>query len=238
MGNKVTPVGFRIGFTKEWKSCWWAKDGLYRTLFLEGYKIKRIIKEELDVFNIEDVLIERALEIINIFIYCPDPGIVIGKDGERINELDSLLNSIFKKKMRINVCKVHNKNLSAPSIMAFIRDKIDERVSYKRAVKQAMNVAMESHAEGIKVIISGRIGGAEIARSEKFTQGKIPAHTLRANIDFCSGVVETVYGTLGLKVWVYKGEVYKNSQPLLTIPQEPTRKNEKKNVREKYYPKR
>jgi small subunit ribosomal protein S3 len=154
---------------------------------------------------------------------------VIGKDGERIKNLSSLLENIFKKRIQINVCKITNKNLSASNMGAFIKDKIIERIPYKRAIKQSMNMGMESHAEGVKILISGRIGGAEIARSEKFTQGKVPTHTLRSNIDYCFDVAKTEYGTLGIKVWIYKGELYRNDQPLLVIPQESSQKNKKEN---------
>ena len=228
MGNKVSPIGFRIGFSKEWKSCWYAKKN-YSDLFLEDYKIKNVVQKQLMVFNPEKIVVERILNNITVYIYCCDPGLVIGKDGERIKNLSSLLESIFKKRIQVNVCKVNNKNLSASNMGAFIKDKIIERIPYKRAIKQSMNMGMESHAEGVKILISGRIGGAEIARSEKFTQGKVPTHTLRSNIDYCFDVAKTEYGTLGIKVWIYKGELYRNDQPLLVIPRESSQKNERKN---------
>jgi small subunit ribosomal protein S3 len=229
MGNKVSPVGFRIGFLKPWGSCWFADEIGYDSLFLEDYKIKEVIKKQLMVFNIEKIIIERILNSVTVYIYCCDPGIVIGKDGERIKSLNSLLVNVFKKVMQINVCKTRNKNLSAANIVSFIKEKIRDRIPYKRAIKQAMNMAVDSHAAGIKVIISGRIGGAEIARSEKFTHGRVPTHTLRASIDYCFGPAETVYGTLGIKVWIYKEELYKYDYPLLVVPQESQQKNEKKN---------
>ena len=229
MGNKVSPVGFRIGFLKPWESCWYADDVGYHTLFLEDYKIKEIIKKQLIVFNIEKIIIERILDSVTIYIYCCDPGIVIGKDGERIQNLNSVLVNAFKKVMQVNVCKIPNKNLFAANIVSFIKEKIRDRAPYKRAIKQAMNMAVDSHAAGVKVIISGRIGGAEIARSEKFAHGRVPTHTLRANIDYCFGTAETVYGTLGIKVWIYKEELYRYDQPLLVAPQESSQKNEKRN---------
>lgn len=218
MGNKVNPTGFRVGFSKGWNSCWFAHNSVFKDFFAEDYKLKITIRECLKGIFLTNIVIERVFGSITVYIECQEPGLIIGKDGERIKKLNNDIERIFKKKIQINVIETRNKSLNAKIIVDTIANKINERIPYKRVVKQCMESVMASRAEGIKVLISGRIGGAEIARNEKFCLGKVSNHTLRSDIDYFYSTAETVYGTLGIKVWIANGESYRNNLPLLFVP--------------------
>lgn len=217
MGNKVNPIGFRIGFLKGWNNCLFCKKNDYAETFFKDCKIKNYIKEQLSNIVLTNVCIERVLDNVTVYVECPEPGIIIGKNGEKIKSLSMNLEKTFKENIAVNILETKNKSLNAKVIVASISEKINNRIPYKRAIKQNMDTTMAARAEGVKVLISGRLGGAEIARKETYCLGKISNHTLKTDIDYYCGSAETVYGTIGIKVWVNKGNFLQNKKPLLCV---------------------
>ena len=217
MGQKVNPISFRTGITEQWKYCWFAKDDdTYGNMVGISAKIKSYINNFYKEKNITKIRIEFNFNIIIILIRCQNISLIIGEKGKKINLLTSNLEKIFKCQVQINAEKEDQKTLGASSLCVSLTNQINNRVLYKKAIKQALSTASNLRYPGIKIIIKGRLGGAEIARREKFTSGKIPAHTLRANIDYNCCAIETIYGTLGLKIWIYKNDVYEKPKILLT----------------------
>lgn len=208
MGQKVNPNGFRLGVTHSWKSTWFAKGKKYRQNFLEDTLIRRYINQRLPDAGISQVDIERNKKT-SLSIHTSKPGVIIGKQGAAIEELRKDLEKRFGGSFEVNIQEIRNPDADAQVIAETIQGQIQRRMPYRRAAKMAVEKAMQSGAQGIKVMVSGRLNGAEIARSDQFKEGNIPLQTLRANVEFARRDAKTGYGTIGIKVWVYKGMVFR-----------------------------
>jgi small subunit ribosomal protein S3 len=207
MGNKIHPIGFRLGITRDWESRWYAGKKQYRHLLLEDLQIRDYLTKELYPAGLARVDIERAADNVAVSVHVAKPGVVIGRGGEKIKVLRDALAKLTGKNVALNVQEIHNPNLSAPLVAQRVAEQIERRFAVRRAIKQAVQRVMESGAKGAKVIVSGRIGGAEQARTEWAAEGRIPLQTLRANIDYGFALARTTYGVLGVKAYVFLGEV-------------------------------
>lgn len=207
MGQKVHPIGFRLGVVKGWQSRWYAERD-YKDLLAEDLMLRKTIQRELANAAISRIEIERAAaNQVSVTIHTAKPGIVIGKSGEKVDRLRAELEAKTKKRVRLNIVEIRQPELDAYLVGRSIAEQLEKRVSFRRAMKQAVQKTMRANAKGIRVIVGGRLGGAEIARSEKEVEGKIPLHTLRANIDYGVTEAHTTFGVIGIKVWIYKGDV-------------------------------
>lgn len=207
MGQKVNPKGLRIGIIKDWDAKWYA-DRNYVELLHEDLKIRKFVKNKLFQAGISNIEIERAANNrVKITIFTAKPGIVIGRGGTEVEALRKELEKMTKKQVNINIQEVKKPELDAQLVAENIAAQLERRVTFRRAMKQSVSRTLRMGAEGIKVQVSGRLGGAEIARSEWYSEGKVPLHTLRADIDYGFAEANTTYGKLGVKVWIYKGEV-------------------------------
>lgn len=206
MGQKTHPLGFRLGITKDWLSRWYA-EGKYGELVQEDLRLRKLIGNRLGDAGLARIEIERSSNQLTITIHTAKPGIVIGKGGQRVDELRAQLEQLTGKKVRLNIQEIRQPELEAVLVAKGIAEQIERRVSYKRAIKQAVTRTMQRGAKGVKVLASGRLGGAEMSRRELERSGRVPLHTLRADIDY--GFVEalTTFGRIGIKVWIYKGEL-------------------------------
>lgn len=211
MGQKVNPNGFRIGITKTWPSNWFARGAKYRTLFLEDVKIRRYLDKRLPDAGVVSVAIERDKRT-SLVIHTSKPGVVIGKQGAAIEKLKTDLEKEFGSKFDVNIQEVRNPDVEPAVIAETIQQQIQRRMPYRRAAKMAIEKAIQGGAKGIKVQVSGRLNGADIARSEIFKDGNIPLQTLRADVTYCRRGALTTYGIIGVKVWIYKGMVFKKIQ--------------------------
>ena len=209
MGHKVHPVGFRLGFIAEWQAKWFAsKPRIYRALVNEDMQIRTAIAKRYADAGIARVDIERSSNDAVVTIHTARPGIVIGRGGQRVEELRQLLEKqISGKKVRLNIQEIRQPELDAYLVARNVADQMEKRISYRRAIKQAVARSMQAGAKGAKIQVSGRLGGAEIARVEKESEGKVPLHTLRADIGYATATAQTVMGKVGVKVWIYKGEI-------------------------------
>ncbi|AKL97048.1 30S ribosomal protein S3 [Clostridium aceticum] len=208
MGQKVSPHGLRVGIIKDWDAKWYANKKDYSDLLVEDHKIRKYVKEKLFVSGISKIEIERAANNrVKINVHTAKPGMVIGKGGQGVEELKKQLEKMTNKNVAVNVVEVKRPETDAQLVAENIAFSLERRVSFRRAMKQAMQRAMRSGAKGIKVLTSGRLGGAEMARSEGYNEGNVPLHTLRADIDYGFAEAMTTYGKLGVKVWIYKGEI-------------------------------
>jgi len=207
MGQKVNPVGLRLGIVKGWDSSWYGGKEFSDKL-VEDVKIRKYIQARIPKGAIARVVIERTLKRITLTIHTARPGIVIGKGGGEVDKIKEELKKITGKDVQINIFEIKRPEIDAKLIGETIAQQLEARISYRRAMKQAISSAMRVGAQGIKVRVSGRLGGAEIARSEQYKEGRVPLHTLRADIDYALSEAQTVYGKIGIKVWVFKGEVY------------------------------
>lgn len=206
MGQKVHPKGLRIGIIKDWDARWYA-DKDYTELLHEDIKIRRFLKQTLYSAGIPRIEIERAANNIRIYLHAAKPGIVIGRGGSEVEKLRQQLEEMTGKRVSINIIEVKKPELEAQLVAENIAAQLEKRVAFRRAMKQAVSRTMRMGAEGVRVAISGRLGGAEIARTEWYSEGKVPLHTLRADIDYGFAEALTTYGKIGVKVWIYKGEV-------------------------------
>ena len=206
MGQKVHPNGLRVGIIRDWESKWYAEKD-YATLLHEDLKIREYIEKRLIEASVSKVEIERAAKRVNISIHTAKPGMVIGKGGTEVEALRKQLNEISGKRVHINIIEIKRADLDAKLVAESIARQLETRVSYRRAQKQAIQRTMRSGAKGIKTQVSGRLGGADIARSEHYSEGTVPLHTLRADIDYAHAEADTTFGKLGVKVWIYRGEV-------------------------------
>lgn len=212
MGHKVHPNGFRLGVIKGWESRWYANRN-YKDLVHEDFQLRQLISKRLANAAVARIEIERVAGTqISIAIHTAKPGIVIGKNGESVERLRQALENQTKKKVRLSILEIRNPEVDATLIARSIAEQIEKRVSFRRAMKQAVQKAMRQGAKGIKVISGGRLGGAEIARTEKEVEGSVPLQTLRANIDYGQTEAHTTYGVIGIKVWVYHGDVLPERQ--------------------------
>ena len=207
MGQKVNPHGLRVGVIKGWDSRWFAKDELVGDLIVEDYKIREYLKTNLYQAGIPKVEIERDSAKVRIFIHCARPGMIVGKGGSEVEKLQETVSKMIGKPVAISIVEVRNPDLNAQLVAENIAQQLEKRVSFRRAMKLAMGRAMKLGAKGIKTCVSGRLGGAEIARTEHYHEGTIPLQTLRADIDYGFAEAKTTYGRIGVKVWLYKGEV-------------------------------
>jgi small subunit ribosomal protein S3 len=216
VGQKVNPVGMRVGIIRDWESKWFAgKD--FGTLLMEDVKIREYLKNKLKDSAVSHIEIERAANRVNVTIHTAKPGMVIGKGGAEVEVIRTYIANLSNKKVHINIAEIKNPEIDAILVAEAIAQQLERRVSFRRAMKQAMQRTMRSGAKGIKVATSGRLGGAEIARTEGYSEGTVPLHTLRADIDYGTAEAATTYGRIGVKVWIYRGEVLptakKKAQP-------------------------
>lgn len=210
MGQKVNPHGLRVGVIKDWDSRWYAKKADFGDMLVEDYNIRNFILKTLKPMGVPRVEIERfAEDKVRIHIHCAKPGLVIGKGGAEIEKLRLQLEKMMKKQVAINILEIKQPDMDAQLVAEKIALDLENRVSFRRAMKQSISRAMRLNAKGIKVMVSGRLAGAEIARSESYHEGTIPLQTIRADIDYGFAEADTTYGKLGVKVWIYKGEVLK-----------------------------
>jgi len=208
MGQKVNPVGIRIGITQNWRSRWYAKKDYAKNLH-EDLKIRGFIKNRLKSGEISEVEIIRYPEKVNLIIHTARPGVVIGKKGAEIENLRKELKFFTDKSIQIKIKEIKNPGIDAKIIAQSIARQLESRISFRRAMKKSISTAMQAGARGVKVACSGRIGGAEMSRTEHYKEGMIPLHTFRADIDYGLSESNTTFGKIGVKVWVYKGEVFK-----------------------------
>ncbi|MBI4202588.1 MAG: 30S ribosomal protein S3 [Chloroflexi bacterium] len=209
MGQKTHPVGFRLGIIRDWDATWFAPKGkAYKEWLLEDLKIRQSILDKYPDAGISHIKIERSSNDITITLHTSRPGIVIGRGGQRIDELRHEMESLTGKRSRVNVQEIRQAELDAYLVARSVADQLQRRIAFRRAMRQAVTRAMQSGAQGIKIVCSGRLGGAEIARTEKVMVGRVPLHTLRADIDYGLAEAATVMGRIGVKVWLYKGDVF------------------------------
>jgi len=216
MGQKVNPHGFRVGVIKDWDSRWYARADKVGDLIVEDYNIRKYLKELLFSAGVPKIEIERDNAKVKIFIHCSRPGVVIGKGGSEIERIRLDIEKKIGKPVALSIVEVKNPDTNAQLIAEGIAAKLEKRIGFRRAMKNAMSRAMRLGVRGIKVMVSGRLGGAEIARSEAYHEGTIPLQTLRADIEYGFAEAATTYGRIGVKVWVYNGEIL--SQTLRTTP--------------------
>lgn len=217
MGQKVNPKGLRIGIINSWDSNWFAGKHQYKKLLHEDLKIRAFIKEYFKEGHISKVEILRDANTTNLIVHTSRPGAIIGRQGEGIEKFQEALEKMFRpKRFAVTIKEIKNPDLDSYIVAENVARQVTRRVSYRRAIKSAVQRAMETGAKGIKVSIKGRLNGVEIARGETFTEGKIPLHTLRANIDYAFYPAWTTYGTIGIKVWIYKGEIFNKLSDIIS----------------------
>ena len=228
MGQKVNPHGLRVGVIKDWDSRWFANKAAFGDTLVEDYNVRNFIKNSLKDAGVPKVEIERFAGKVRIHVYCAKPGIVIGRGGENIEKLRLSVEKMMGKSVYINIVEVKQPDLDSTLVAENIAAQLENRVSYRRAMKQAIGRAMKLGAKGIKVRCGGRLAGAEIARSETYHEGTIPLQTIRADIDYGFAEAHTTYGRLGIKVWIYKGEVLKGEASAARVNKAPAEKPERK----------
>ena len=216
MGQKVNPHGLRVGVIKDWDSRWYASDEKVGDLIVEDQKIRKYLKKTLYGAGVPKIEIERSNDVVTIFLHCARPGMVIGKGGEQIEQYRLAVEKLIGKKVKLNIVEVRNPDMDAQLVAENIAQQLEKRISHRRAMKNAMARAMRAGAKGIKVCCSGRLGGREIAGVEHYHEGTIPLQTIRADIEYGFAEAATTFGRIGVKVWIYKGEVL--SQTLRTTP--------------------
>ena len=207
MGQKVNPIGFRLGINRGWDSIWFARKGDYGKFLIEDYKIRQYIKKNIQNSGVSEIIIERSGKKCSVFIHTSRPGFVIGKKGSDIEKIKVKISKITESEVSVNIKEIKKPELNAYLVAENISQQLVKRIAYRRAMKRAMQSAMRLGAKGIKVTLSGRLAGNEIARSEWLREGSIPLHTLRANLDYAESEALTTYGIIGVKVWIYKGEI-------------------------------
>ena len=207
MGQKVHPNGLRVGVIRDWESKWYASSKDYSDYLVEDYKIRKYVKNKLFASGISRIEIERTAKFVKINVYTAKPGLVIGKGGNLAETLRVDLEKMINKKVNLNIVEVKNVDIDAQLVAENIAGQLEKRISFRRAMKQCMQKAMKAGALGIKTAVSGRLGGADMARTEFYKDGTIPLQTIRADIDYGFYEADTTYGKVGVKVWIYKGEV-------------------------------
>ena len=208
MGNKTHPVGFRLGVIKDWQANWFAaKQKEYRGLVIEDLSIRRVVMDAYPDAGVSRVEIERGSADVVITVHTARPGIVIGRGGQKVEETRKILEEMTERRARLNVQEVRQPEMDAQLVARNVADQLIRKIAYRRAIRQAVTRTMQAGAQGIKILCSGRLGGAEIARKEKAMDGRVPLHTLRADIDYSYAEAITDFGTIGVKVWIFKGEI-------------------------------
>ena len=208
MGQKVNPIGLRLGINRTWESIWYAKKNQYGKLLIEDHKIREYIRKNIVNSGVSQVVIERTSKKCIVSIHTSRPGFVIGKKGSDIEKIKSKISKITKDEITVNIKEIKKPELNSYLVAENIAQQLVKRVAYRRAMKRAMQATMRLGAKGIKVCVSGRLAGNDIARSEWLREGSIPLHTLRANLDYAESEALTTYGMIGVKVWIYKGEIF------------------------------
>ena len=212
MGQKVNPHGLRVGVIKNWDSRWFEKDENFGDTLVSDYKIRNYLKKNLQAAGVPKIEIERDSARVRVFVHCAKPGMIIGRGGTEIEKLRLTLEGMLNKPVSVNVVEVKYPDLNAQLVAESIAGQLERRISFRRAMKQAIGRTMRIGAKGIKITCSGRLGGAEIARSEHYHEGTIPLQTLRADIEYGFFEANTTYGKIGVKVWIYKGEVLRDGK--------------------------
>ncbi|MBN8484593.1 MAG: 30S ribosomal protein S3 [Sphingomonadales bacterium] len=207
MGHKSNPIGLRLQINRTWDSRWYAEGKNYGKLLEEDLKIRKFVLETVPQAAISKVVIERPAKVCRVSIYAARPGVIIGKKGADIEKLRSAIAKMTDSDVKLNIVEIRKPEIDAKLVAQGIADQLIRRVAFRRAMKRAMQSAMRLGAEGIKVVCGGRLGGAEIARVEQYREGRVPLHTLRANIDYAEAEALTTYGIIGIKVWIFKGEI-------------------------------
>ncbi len=207
MGQKVNPIGLRLGINRNWESRWFPKKERTAAFIAEDYALRKYLKKELFYAGVSNIIIERTAKKVRITIVTARPGIIIGKKGADIEKLKSTLNKMFKKDISLNIKEEKRAQASGQLAAENVATQLERRVAFRRAMKKVIQGALKSGAKGIKVSVSGRLGGAEMARTEWYLEGRVPLHTLRAKIDYGFAEAQTTYGIIGIKVWIFKGEV-------------------------------
>ncbi|HCN89352.1 MAG TPA: 30S ribosomal protein S3 [Oxalobacteraceae bacterium] len=220
MGQKIHPTGFRLSVTRNWASRWYAGNSNFATMLNEDLKVRAYLKTKLKNASVSRVVIERPAKNARITIYSSRPGVVIGKKGEDIEVLKSALTKMMGVPVHVNIEEIRKPETDAQLIADSIAQQLEKRIMFRRAMKRAMQNAMRLGALGIKIMSSGRLNGIEIARKEWYREGRVPLHTLRADIDYGFGEAETTYGIIGIKVWVYKGDRLPNGEPPIDLTKE------------------
>ena len=207
MGQKMHPHGLRVGIIKDWDSKWYADSNKFSDYLIEDYKIRELLKKKLFAAGISKIEIERTAKMVKINLYTAKPGIIIGKGGAGVEALKAEVSKLIGKDVNLNIVEVKNIDTDAQLVAENIAGQLERRISFRRAMKQCMQKATKAGALGIKTAVSGRLGGADMARTEFYKEGNIPLQTLRADIDYGFAEADTTYGKIGVKVWIYKGEV-------------------------------
>jgi small subunit ribosomal protein S3 len=206
LGQKTNPIGLRVGIIRGWNSNWYESKS-YATKLKEDEKLRSYVRNRLKKAGISKIIIDRTSKNVILNIHTSRPGVVIGKSGKEITQLEEELKQISNKEVKIQISEIKRPELDAYLVAENIASQIEGRVSFRRAMKMAITASMRMGAEGIRIMCSGRLGGAEIARTEQYKEGRIPLHTLRADIDYANGRAETIYGSIGIKVWICRGEI-------------------------------
>ncbi len=207
MGQKTHPIGFRLGINRDWNSNWF-DEKKFSDILAEDLMLRKYIRTRLQRAGVSRITIERTAQRITLTIHTARPGIVIGRKGQEVDKLKEELQRISNKEVHLNIQEIKRPELDAYLVAENIAHQLEQKISFRRAMKKAITAAMRMGAQGIRVLCSGRLGGAEMARKEQYKEGRIPLHTLRADIDFARATAKTTYGTIGVKVWIFRGEVY------------------------------
>lgn len=207
MGHKSNPIGMRLQINRTWDSRWFAQGGDYGQLLLEDIKIRKFIMKTLPQAAISKVVIERPAKLCRISIYAARPGVIIGKKGADIEKLRKKLDSMTESGVSLNIVEIRKPEIDAQLVAQGIADQLERRVAFRRAMKRAVQSALRLGAQGVRITCGGRLGGAEIARTEWYREGRVPLHTLRANVDYAEAEAHTAYGVCGIKIWIFKGEI-------------------------------
>ena len=222
MGQKTNPIGMRLGIIKTWDSRWFARKD-YAKLLEEDLFIRKYLKKRLSQAGISKIIIQRAVSKVTVNISTARPGLVIGRRGQQVDQLRDELQHITKKEVFLNIDEVKKPDLDATLVAEHVARQLEQRVSFRRAMKKALASTMRSGAGGIRIICSGRLGGSEMARTESYRDGRVPLHTLRADIDFARATARTIYGACGVKIWIFKGEILEKAAVAETAPAAPAR---------------
>jgi len=214
MGQKVNPIGIRLGFIKPWKSVWFSNSKTYANNLLADIKARQYVAQALKEAAVSDILIERSANNIKLTVHSARPGIIIGKRGEDVEKIKAHVSKILGAPVHLNIEEIKRPDLDASLVAQSIAQQLEKRVMFRRAMKRSVQSAMKAGAKGIKICVSGRLGGAEIARAEWIREGRVPLHTFRADIDYATAEALTTYGIIGVKVWIFKGEVLGSSRSL------------------------
>ena len=231
MGQKVNPHGLRVGVIKDWDSRWFAGDSTFGDTLVSDYKIRKYLKEKLKAAGVPKIEIERTTASVKVVIHCAKPGVVIGRGGSEIEKLRVSLEKMTGKSVSVNVAEVKSPDMNAQLVAESIAEQLEKRVAFRRAMKQAIGRTMRLGAKGIKITLSGRLGGAEIARSEHYHEGTIPLQTIRADIEYGFWEANTTYGKIGVKVWIYKGEVLSGRAGANVQTEAPAERRDRRNDR-------